>query len=160
MVKNRNIIITEVLIMKKASDIVLLVGSILGFVAAGGLFIASIVMVFLSTPLFTNFVRESVENGTATTDFPSADEAVVFMTALFISLAVTFILVGVLSIIASAQALKARRENRKGLYIACLVLGILANEVILVGSIFGLIAYRPEEPVQKKEPDETIDMTK
>ena len=146
--------------MKKASDIVLLVGAIMGFVTAGALFIASIVMIFLSTPLFTDFVRESIQNGTATTDFPSEDAAVMFMIALFISLAVSFVIIGVLSIIASAQALKARRENRKGLYIACLVLGILANEVILVGSIFGLIAYRPEDEVQKKEPDETIDMTK
>lgn len=136
--------------MKKASNIVLLVGAITGFVAAGALFIASIVMIILSTPLFTNFVRESIENGTASTDFPSADAAVMFMTALFISLAVTFIIVGVLGIIASSFALKARRECRKGLYIACMVLGILANEVILVGSIFGLISYRPEEEIQKK----------
>ena len=140
--------------MKKASDIVLLVGAIMGFVTAGALFIASIVMIFLSTPLFTDFVRESIENGTATTDFPSADSAVVFMTALFISLAVTFILAGVLSIIASAQALKARKEGRKGLYIACLVLGILSNEVVLVGSIFGLISNK-EEPQ-----NDVVDMTK
>ena len=154
MVKNRNIIITEVLIMKKASNIVLLVGSILGFVAAGGLFIAAVVFIILSTPAFTDFIREGIQNGSITTDASDIEIAIGIVVATFITCAVFFIIVGVLSIVSSIIALKARKEGRKGLYIACLVLGILSNEVVLVGSIFGLIS-------NKKEPqNDVVDMTK
>ena len=140
--------------MKKASDIVLLVGSILGFVAAGGLFIAAVVFIILSTPAFTDFIREGIQNGSITTDASDIEIAIGIVVATFITCAVFFIIVGVLSIVSSIIALKARKEGRKGLYIACLVLGILSNEVVLVGSIFGLIS-------NKKEPqNDVVDMTK
>lgn len=140
--------------MKKASDIVLLVGSILGFVAAGGLFIAAVVFIILSTPAFTDFIREGIQNGSITTDASDTEIAIGIVVATFITCAVIFIIVGVLSIVSSIIALKARKESRKGLYIACLVLGILSNEVVLVGSIFGLISNK-EEPQ-----NDVVDMTK
>ena len=140
--------------MRKASNIVLLIGAILGFVAAGSLFLCAIMFILLSTPLFTDFVREGIESGTFKSDMPDTETVVAMVTAIFIVMAVLMVIIAVLSILSSVFALKARREGRKGLYITSLVFGILASEVILVGSIFGLISCRNELPV------EVIDKTK
>ena len=142
--------------MKKASDIVLLVSAILGFVTAGIMFLCAIMFTIFSMPFFTDFIKEGIENGSIHTTAENTDAAIIIARVTFISCAVCFFIIVILMIIASAICLKARKQHTKGLFITAIVFGAISGlESAIVGGIFGLIGTRNERQEQ-----EVIDMTK
>ena len=126
--------------MRKASDIVLLVGLILGFVTAGSLFIAGIVCLVLGSPIGVELLGKSMEAGNVAQE--EQDVAVLAWTLSMIFSGILMMVLGVLSILSSVFAIQARKKTSKGAYITSLVFGALINEVVLVGSIFGLISCK------------------
>ena len=140
--------------MRKASDIVLLVSAIVGFVAAASLLITAVMFTIFSLPFFSNYIREGIEQGTINTDFDNVDAAVIFVTSTFIACAVCFYFITILMVIASALSLKARKEGTKTLYITAIVFGAISGlEGAVVGGIFGLFGSKNE-----KEQDKVVEV--
>ena len=127
--------------MKKASNILYLIGGIVGIVAAVVLFIAAIVYFILSSPAFGNFVLESLQNGSIKTDIEASPEVIVSILQMtFLTVAIVFTIVAVFAIIASVFSFKARKTPTKKLHILNIVFAALGGTYLsLVAAIFGLI---------------------
>ena len=145
--------------MKKVSQILLLVGGILCIAAAVGMFIYAIFSAIIGG------VAIMVLNGTfAAEDIPAWANNIIArfqemypningweaLASFAITLAVVLFIFSILCIPAAALSFVARSKEKKGLYIACIILGVLSGTLVsAVGGVFGLIASGQEE--QPKE---------
>lgn len=150
--------------MKKASSIVLLIAGILAIV--GILLWFALSILFYATGGFL----AAVYNGTIPAEevpqqiwdianavigdrsFATANEALVFL----FGRASTFLLFAIFSIPAAILSFSARSKESKGLYICCIVFGVLSSTFLpLVGGILGLIALgienKNKEEAEKAE---------
>ena len=143
--------------MRKASQIVLLVGGILCIVSAIALFVYAILAAAVGG------VAVMVLNGTIPpADIPAwVNEFIARFTAYFpeintwealasfaFTLAGLCLLFAIIGIPAAVLSFIARNKEKSGLYIACIVLGILSGTLVTaVGGVFGLIAnsQQPKE---------------
>ena len=146
--------------MKKATQIVLLVAGIFAIIAAVGYFFASIVylaaggfMVALdagaiSISDFPQWAIDLIDKFTAGRQF---DSLAALAAALFTAGA--FLLVAaIICIPAAIVSFMARGKDTKGLYIACIVLGVLSGTLFpTAGGILGLIHQAVDQP----KPEET-----
>ena len=141
--------------MRKASDIVLLIGMILGFVATGILFIVSILFFVFGSQVGLDLLHAAMEeSGQAFTEEETQIADIVWV-ASFISTGVVLILVAIFSCLSAVFALMARSNPKKGNYIVALVFGVLGgNEAVLVGSIFGLISCKDDKKPEVVEAEE------
>lgn len=142
--------------MRKASRILLLVGSILAFVCAAAFLITSITsmvfMILTATGVFDQaFVEGSVRvNGQVD---PEAAKAVILATT--ITLFVVFLVVTVLELLAAIFALRARKVHERKAYIFAIVFTVIGEAyVALAGSIVGLICYNKEKNRAAKQKSE------
>jgi len=127
--------------MKKASNIILLVGAIMAFVSAVSMFICGIMFI-----AGIGFVASIItaEGGSAASA-ESADMAAEIVTFVYAVIGIVFIFVAILMVVAGIISLIARSKETKGLYIAAIVFGVIGSEVCLVGAILGLIAKNRED---------------
>ena len=149
--------------MKKASSIVLLIAGILAIV--GILLWFALSILFYATGGFL----AAVYNGTIPAEevpqqiwdianavigdrsFATANEALVFL----FGRASMFLLFAIFSIPAAILSFSARSKESKGLYICCIVFGVLSSTFLpLVGGILGLIALGIENK-NKEEAEKT-----
>ena len=130
--------------MKKASRIVLLVGSIVGFVVAGILLLTGILFIIFGTPAFADIIREGIEKGTIHTDV-SPETAVTIWQFTFLSNGILMVVIAIIMCLSGFFGLRARKLETKKAYIISIVFGAMMNEVNLVGSILGLIAWKRTE---------------
>ena len=131
--------------MKKASDILLLIGSILSFSLIAVYLISSIVFFVLGSPAAKQFILDGINNGSIGSSIPadSPEQLVTILQAMFIASGVVMFIPMAFAIVSGIVALKARRNATRGLYIANIVFGIISgSEINLVGAILGLIASR------------------
>lgn len=131
--------------MKKASRIVLLVGSIIGFVGAGALLLTGILFIVFSTPVFTDIVKEGIEKGTIHTSSIDPETAATVWQITFLSHGILMLIIAVIMCLSGFFGLRARKLETKNAYIVSIVFGAMMNEVNLVGSILGLIAWKRAE---------------
>ena len=140
--------------MKKASEILLLIGFILGIISAVGTLVTSIVFFVLGSPALTETFVNGLIDGSIKSDLPGTpEEQAALIQAIFTTVGACCI-VGLLVELASViVAFFARQRQTQPLYIATIVLGVLAGGAcLLVGSIFGLIAVnRNPEPLPAQE---------
>lgn len=121
--------------MKRASHIMIKVGSIIGFVCMGILFACAIAFIVLGLPAVTEqIVTESKEI--------SLEAARTAWSIAFISYGVVMAIIGVFCLLSSIFALKADKSHDKKAYIISIVFSALGNEINLAGSILGLIGHR------------------
>lgn len=150
--------------MRKASQIVLLVAGILSVVAAVGLFLSALLYGIGGT-LFV-----LLANGTIPTDgcpegvfkFLEAIAGTRVASAAIISAmftyTATYAVLAVLNIPAAALAFAAKGKNKTGLFIACIVLGVVSGNIVaVVGAVLGLVANgienkQAEEAQPQEEP--------
>lgn len=142
--------------MRKASRILLLVGSILAFVCAAAFLITSITsmifMILTATGVFDQaFVEGSVKvNGQVD---PEAAKAVILATT--ITLFVVFLVVAILELLAAIFALRARKVHERKAYIFAIVFTVIGEAyVALAGSIVGLICSNKERNRAAKQKSE------
>ena len=142
--------------MRKASRILLLVGSILAFVCAAAFLITSITsmvfMILTATGVFDQaFVEGSVRvNGQVD---PEAAKAVILATT--ITLFVVFLVVAILELLAAIFALRARKVHERKAYIFAIVFTVIGEAyVALAGSIVGLICSNKERNRAAKQKSE------
>lgn len=146
--------------MKKAKEILLLVGGILQIAGAVGFAIAGLVFAILSG--LKDFIVEGLSNGTITSDLPGTpEEQAAAVSVLFITFAVLFFLFTAFNIVGAIITFKARKAESKPLLIATIVFGVLGGtEVAAVGAVFGLISNgKAGQPaIEEAEPvEETIE---
>ena len=121
--------------MKRASHIMIKVGSIIGFVAAGILFAFAIAFIILGLPAITEqIITESKD--------VSLEAARTAWSIAFISNGVVMAVIGIFCLLSSIFAMKADKSHEKKAYIISIVFSALGNEINLAGSILGLIAHR------------------
>lgn len=142
--------------MRKASRILLLVGSILAFVCAAAFLITSITsmvfMILTASGVFDQaFVEGSVRvNGQVD---PEAAKAVILATT--ITLFVVFLVVTILELLAAIFALRARKVHERKAYIFAIVFTVIGEAyVALAGSIVGLICSNKERNRAAKQKSE------
>ena len=137
--------------MKKASEILLLIGFILGILSVVGTLVTSIVFFVLGSPAFYDTLLAGLKDGSTKSDFPgSPEEQAALIQAMFNIIGACCIVGMLVEVAAVIVAFFARQRQTQGLYIATIVLGVLSGGTcLLVGSIFGLIAVnRTPSPVE------------
>ncbi len=144
--------------MKRAANILFLIGAILSIVAAASYFICSIVFIVLGTsPALREAIIESINSGQATTTFPSAEEAATFMQATFVATGIVMFIPALCAIPSAIFAFKARNSDKKVFFILNIVFGVLSSATVnVVGAIFALIKgdtieNKPVEIVENRE---------
>ena len=131
--------------MKKASRIVLLVGSIIGFVGAGALLLTGILFIVFGTPAFAEIIKEGVEKCTIHTTAVDPETAATIWQFTFLSNGIVMLIIAIIMALSGLFGLRARKLETKKAYIVSIVFGAMMNEVNLVGSILGLIAWKRAE---------------
>ena len=126
--------------MKKASNILLIIGAILSIVSAFTLAICAIVFVFVASQP-KEAIIEAINNGTThvSGNFATVEEEADYIIMLFNTLGVMFFIFAALYIVSAICAFVARKINSIGMYIVSLVFGI-GNGLLIVGSILGLVS--------------------
>lgn len=142
--------------MRKASRILLLVGSILAFVCAAAFLITSITsmvfMILTATGVFDQAFLEGSVRVNGQVD-PEAAKAVILATT--ITLFVVFLVVTVLELLAAIFALRARKVHERKAYVFAIVFTVIGEAyVALAGSIVGLICYNKEKNRAAKQKSE------
>ena len=132
--------------MRKASNIILLVGAIISIVTALIFLIMGIVFT-LAGQLPTEEVIKGLSDGTYTTTISGTpEEQALAIKAVSTGLGVFFLLATVFNIVNTVLAFVARSKKSTGLYVANIVFGVLSmTEVTIVGGIFGLVANSTEK---------------
>ena len=127
--------------MKKASNIILLIGAILSFASIIGLLIGAIILFVLGSPVCTQFIIDGINNGSINSSYGgSVEEVATFVQLTLIITAVVLLIVAVPTVASGILALRARRLEKEGLYIASIVLGVVCgNVIIIVGAILGML---------------------
>ena len=88
--------------MRKASDIVLLVGGILEILATLTFMALALVFMILASPASAEIIKEGLQNGTITTSFAgSVDEQVAVIQLAFKAMGVVFVVLTVFSLSSS-----------------------------------------------------------
>lgn len=132
--------------MRKASDIVLLVGGIVEILATITFLALAIVFMVLASPASAEIIKEGLENGTITTSFTgSVDEQVALIQLAFKAVGVVFVVLTVFSLIGCVVSFLAKAKKTNPLYVLAIVFGAVSTYVPLVGGIFGLIANKRGE---------------
>lgn len=146
--------------MKKASHILLKVGGILSFVAAGCLFMAALVYLVLVILLNCGILNEAINNGTIKVDnAKNIEMAIAILTVTYITGMIIFLFFMVFNLISGSLAFKADRNKTKKGYITSIVFAVLGeNYVTLAGSILGVIVAHKAENKAKKEEADVIDV--
>lgn len=127
--------------MKKAANILLLVGAIMAICSAVGYLIGAIVYGVLASPALTEFVIKGLQEGSIDSSFPgTAEEQAVLIQAMFVTLAVVFGCLVLTSAASVVFSFKARNTGNKVLIILALVFSVLSSTIVgAVGAVFGLI---------------------
>ena len=133
--------------MKKASDILLLIGAIFTIFAAIGCLIGMIVLFVFASPNYTQVLVDAIKSGEIHSDVQGSAEEIAAVLQLGFRFGGIGCLVATLCEVAVVVvAFVARAKQTTGLYIASLVLGVLGGSLlVLLGSIFGLVGLSEEK---------------
>ena len=136
--------------MRKASDILLIIGAVFCILGAIGCLIATIVLFVMASPEYTQYIIDAIKAGTVHSDIPGTPEeiAAIVQASLRIA-AIACIFALLFQVAAAVLSFVAKAKATTGLYIASLVLGVLAGNVLtLLGSIFGLVGVNEQQQQQ------------
>lgn len=129
--------------MRKASEILLIIGAILSFVGAFFSAIASIPLFFFASNEAKEMIVQGINDGTIhVSGFDgSAEQLASIVQGIFLAIAIVALVCVIPMIVAGILALLAKKKQTTGLYVSSLVIGIIfgGNVILLIGSIFGLV---------------------
>ena len=133
--------------MKRLSRTFIRIGGILAIVYAATFVLCMVVFIVLATPVLTDALVEGFESGKATSDFPGTpEEKAAAVQIMFGVMAACFGLVAGFGFASAIVSFKALKEERKGLYIANIVFGILSGSMLnTAGGVLGTIAMSRQE---------------
>ena len=133
--------------MKKASDILLLVGGIVAAVCIFIYLLCGVMFTVMSLPFFTPYIAEGIREGIVTTAMGdismSPEELAALIQMLFTVYAVIFYIITVFTVVSCIFAFSARKAQSSAMYILNIVFGVIGCTVVnTVGGILGLIALK------------------
>ena len=134
--------------MKKVSDILLTVTTVLTWITFGVMLLLGVLfLVFSLPPVWEIWANNAMDaNGN-----PATPEMLMAIRLTFIVSAVAFLLVAGGAIPLAIFTSRAKRTHSKVDYILCIVFGVLADvPVAIVASVLGLIGYRDENVVSNQ----------
>ena len=128
--------------MKKASDILILIGYVFSILSSVALLGIAILFVVISTPIAKDIIIQGLESGAIHTDFVGpVEEQVRQIQILFAGLSVMFFVLTAFYITCTVFAFLSTHKDNQGFVIAALVFSILCGNVILiVGEILRLVS--------------------
>lgn len=128
--------------MKRASEVLILVGMIVSFITTVSIVITSIVFFVLSSDAIKEAIIQGIKDGSlsAPKNLTPEQAAQIFQTT-FLTLGIVFLVWAVLILTNGIIANNARKNPTKENYILNIVFGFLSGmEINAIGGIFGLIA--------------------
>ena len=143
--------------MKKASQIILLIGGIFAIIGIVSYFLAAIFYVAIGS------LGAAIASGAIdTSDLPAQIVDIItrievtfgaslpYISGMLIGLGVLFIIFMAMCIPAAVLSFLARSKEKKALYITCIVFGVLSTTLLpTVGGVLGLIAKIKEDKQQQ-----------
>lgn len=133
--------------MKKASQILLLIGMILSFVLAAIYLFAGIAFIIVGLPFMQPYYVEALEAGKIDTSFVGTpEECALYIRIVFLVIGGIFIPWTAMAIANGVIAALGRKKQTKVFYILNIVFGLLSGaEVNAVGGVFGLFTLPKRE---------------
>ena len=134
--------------MRRARDILFLVGGIVSLVTAVTFVGLGVMFEYFSTENYKAAIEEGLANGTIHTSMyrGTPKEVAEYLQLLFKILGILFFVVAAFALVNSLLSFVARTKESKGLYIANCVFGVLSCvEFNLVGAVFGFILLNRRE---------------
>ena len=130
--------------LKKASQIVMLVGAILGIFCVVGFVIGAVVFFLCGSN--AQLIRDMLADGTIKTDLPGTPEQQAQAIAdVFIVLGVLFLVFAVPGLVASILGFKNKDgKSKSGLIVTIVFSALGLNTVLLVGAILGTVCAARE----------------
>lgn len=127
--------------MKKAGNVLIVIGIILTSLSMIALVVAGIIFMVVSNPENKEEIMKRIADGTINTTYEGTlSEQADMMLILFKTLGIVFVIASIyllIDIIVSGVAVK---RKTKGLYIAVIILNVLFfNLILFLGGIFGLV---------------------
>jgi hypothetical protein len=130
--------------LKKISNILLLVGGIISVVSSAILITSAIVFIFLGCNApFKEVIIQGIENGTITVTAPegtSIIEQAELVQHIFIVLAVVLLVITIFVSISAVFSFLGAKKNTSTICIFNIVFGVLSDNIIsLAGGVLGLV---------------------
>ena len=126
--------------MKKSSNILLTIGTVLSFVSGAVLLVLGILFVVLGSS--REAIIQGLENGTITTTMEGMTNAEIAanIQVLCLTMGITFLVVMLLNVANGVIAIISKKKGTKGLYILNTIFGAISSmAVTIVGGILGLV---------------------
>lgn len=133
--------------MKRARDILLLIGMVLSIVTGASLLLCGIACIVCgANPALRDVLIEAFNNiPDGSRGSITGEQFAAIIQGCMIGSGVAYLVATGFFAANAVFSAKARLNGTKGLYILCIVFGALASTVTLVGGIFGLIVEGKEE---------------
>ncbi len=127
--------------MKRAANILYLIGGIYSIISVAALLIAGAVLLVFSSSALTATLVKGIEEGTIHSDFTGSPEEIAAMIQImFLSVGITLLVVSAIYVVAGIIALKGRNNDKKNYFVTNIVFGaITESPFILIASVFALI---------------------
>ena len=134
--------------MRKASQILFLVGGIMSLACALGYLISAIVFIVLGSPALTQPLLDLYNEGKITTDISGTPEEIIhILQIIFMVFGICMIFPVVFSIVSAVVAFKARKVQSRGLFIVNIVFAIMGGVIVnAVGGVLALIDSGKKRP--------------
>lgn len=132
--------------MRRASEILLLIGSILAFVIAGLFLLLSLAYLVVGYGALHNELAEALKNGSIHATSMGREMTVDEVELVFLIVGYVFLALAPLCLAIAIVGLMTKKKRSRGLYIASMVLGALfAPPLTFLGGLFGILSL-PSEP--------------
>ena len=139
--------------MKKASEVLLLIGAILSFVSLLGLLVGAIILFVFASPALTDLIIEGINNGSVHSSQTGTPEEVAAFVQMTLSITAVVLLVCMIPVVvAGIFALRASKKQDMTSYIVALVLALVfgGNIITVIGAILGIVELnQPQQGVQQ-----------
>ena len=133
--------------MRKASNIVLLVGAIVSYLLTALFIILSAIFFILGSPNNEQFIIDGLNNGTIQTSFNgTVEEKAAFIQLLSTSFGIAFVIVAILALLSGFMSLSARKKPTPTRLVLAIIFGAISGVTVpIIGAVFGFIANSKNE---------------
>ena len=133
--------------MKKASDVLIIIGFIFGCITVVGLLIGTIVLFIMASPQYKEMIIDMLERKQIHSDIPgTVEQQYEVIKAMLIGSAIGTLVATLLTGAMCIVCMIARSKVTMGLYIATIVLSVLGgNILVVVGGALGIVSITDEK---------------